>query len=75
MGFIDSTLAGASSLSATDSSSALRTDLALLHRHGLPAGGDLLVDAGQEVLGDAQGVLQERVVGVGGGGVLQEVLG
>lgn len=31
--------------------------LSFFHRHGLPAGCDLLVDAGQEVLRDAEGVL------------------
>lgn len=39
------------------SGSAFHTNLSLLHRHGLSAWGDLLVDAGQEVLRDAQGVL------------------
>lgn len=50
------------------------THLALLHGHGLPAGRDLLIDAGQEVLRDAERVLQQRVVRVAGGRVLQQVL-
>ena len=54
--------------------SVLRADLSLLNRHGVPAGGDLLVNTGQEVLGDAQGVLQQRIVWVAGGCVLQKVL-
>lgn len=44
----------------------LLTHLPLLDGHGLPARCDLLVDAGQEVLGDAQGVLQQGVIRVAG---------
>lgn len=47
------------------------TDLSLLYSHGLSARGDLLIDTGQEVLGDAQGILQQWIVWVAGGGVLQ----
>lgn len=48
--------------------------LSLLHGHGLASGRRLLVDAGQEVLGDPQGVLQKRVVRVAGGRVFEQVL-
>lgn len=44
--------------------------LSFFHGHGLPAGRDLLVDAGQEVLRDAEGVLQQGMVGVAGWSVL-----
>lgn len=40
-----------------------------------PAGVNVLIDAGQEVLGDAEGVLEQRVVWVVHGCVLQQVLG
>lgn len=51
-----------------------RSHLTLLHHHGVATRRDLLVDAGQEVLGDTQGVLEQRVVRVARGRVLQEVL-
>lgn len=50
------------------------THLSLGCGDGGPAGVDLLVDGGEEVLGDAQGILQQREVGVVLGGVLQQVL-
>lgn len=50
------------------------TDLSLLNSHGLSARGDLFVNTRQEVLRDAQGVLQQQIVWVAGGGVLQQVL-
>ena len=50
------------------------TDLSLLNGHGLSPRGDFFINAGQEVLRDAQSVLQQSVVRVAGGGVLQEVL-
>lgn len=53
---------------------ALHTDLSLLYGHRLSTGGDLLIDAGQEVLGDAEGVLQQGIVWVAAGRVLQQVL-
>lgn len=43
--------------------------LSFFHRHGLSAGRDLLVDAGQEVLRDAEGVLQQGMVRMAGWGV------
>lgn len=52
----------------------LKTHLPLLDSHGLASGRRLLVDAGQEVLGDPQGVLQKRVVWVAGGCVFEQVL-
>jgi len=51
-----------------------KSHLSLLDRHRLPPGRRLLVDAGQEVLGDPQGVLQKRVVRVAGGRVFEQVL-
>lgn len=39
-----------------------------------PPGVDVLVDAGEEVLGDAEGVLQQGVVRVVSWGVLEEIL-
>jgi len=39
-----------------------------------PPGIDVLIDAGEEVLRDAEGVLEQRVVGMVGWGVLEEVL-
>lgn len=45
------------------------THLSFFHRHGLSAGRDLLVDAGQEVLRDPEGVLQQGMVGMAGRGV------
>lgn len=52
----------------------LNTHLSLLDRHRLASGRCLLVDAGQKVLGDPQGILQERVVQVAGGRVFEQVL-
>lgn len=46
------------------------TYLAFFHGHGLATWGALLVDAGQEVLRDPQGILEEGVVRVTGGCVL-----
>lgn len=45
--------------------------LSLLDSHRLASRRRLLVDAGQEVLRDPQGVLQKRVVRVAGGGVFE----
>lgn len=56
---------------------ALPTPLAHLPLGGgdrCPPGIDVLIDAGEEVLGDAEGILEQRVVGVVGRGVLEEVL-
>lgn len=50
------------------------THLSLLHCHGLAARCALFVNAGQEVLGDAEGVLQEGVIWVTGGCVFQKIL-
>lgn len=51
-----------------------QTHLSLGRGDGGPAGIDLLVDGGQEVLGDAQRILQQREVRVVLGSVLQQVL-
>ena len=51
-----------------------QTDLSLGGGDGRAAGVDLLVDGGQEVLGDAQGVLKEGEVRVVLGCVFQQVL-
>lgn len=48
--------------------------LSLLDGHRLAPGGRLLVDAGQKVLGDPQGVQQEGVVWMTGRGVFEQVL-
>ena len=56
---------------------ALPTLLAHLPLRGgdrCPPGIDVLIDAGEEVLRDAEGILEQRVVGVVGWGVLEEVL-
>lgn len=50
------------------------THLSLFHCHGLAARCTLFVNAGQEVLGDAEGVLQEGVIWVTGGCVFQKIL-
>lgn len=50
------------------------THLSFLDSHRLASGRRLLVDAGQEVLRDPQGVLQKRVVRVAGGSVFEQVL-
>lgn len=50
------------------------TDLSFLHCHRLTAGRDLLINAGEEVLGNAEGILQEGVIWMTGWGVLQQVL-
>lgn len=52
----------------------LNAHLSLLDRHRLASGRRLLVNAGEKVLGDPQGVLQERVVWVAGGRVFEQVL-
>lgn len=52
----------------------LNTHLPLLDSHRLAPWCHLLINAGQEVLGDTQGVLQERVVRVAGGRVFEQVL-
>lgn len=73
---------GLSHLLKMDSGSEMRvpcvppghTHLSLLHCHGLSAGCDLFIDAGQEVLRDAKGVLQQGMIGVAGRSVLQQVL-
>lgn len=52
----------------------LSAHLSLLHCHRLPPGCCLFVDAGQKVLGDPQGVLQERVVQMARGCVFKQVL-
>lgn len=51
-----------------------QTHLSLGRGDGGPAGVDLLVDGGEEVLGDTQGILQQREVRVVLGSVLQQVL-
>lgn len=45
--------------------------LSLLHHHRLATRRCVLIDAREEVLGDPQGILQERVVRVAAGCVLQ----
>lgn len=55
---------------ATPCPSTSHAHLSFLHSHGLPAGRDLLIDAGQEVLRDAEGVLQQGMVWVAGRSVL-----
>lgn len=52
-------------------SAAEDSHLPLLHHHGLAPRRRVLIDAGEEVLGDPEGVLQERVVRVAAGRVLQ----
>lgn len=54
--------------------STLRAHLALGGGDRCPPGIDVLIDAGEEVLGDAEGVLEQRVVRVVSWGVLEEVL-
>lgn len=54
--------------------SARHTDLSLLHCHGLSAWCDLFVYTRQEVLGDAQSVLEQWIVWMAGRCVLQEIL-
>lgn len=48
--------------------------LSLLDSHRLAPGCHLLVDAGQKILGDPQGIQQEWVVRMAGGCVFEQVL-
>ena len=61
-------------IARTDGRTNRQTDLSLGGGDGRAAGVDLLIDGGQEVLGDAQGVLKEGEVRVVLGCVFQQVL-
>lgn len=52
----------------------MRPHLSLRRGDGGPAGVDLFIDGGQEVLGDPQSILQQGKVWVVLRGVLQQVL-
>lgn len=52
----------------------VKANLSFLH-HQLASWCCFLIDAGQEVLGNSQSVLQERVVWVAAWSVLEQVLG
>ena len=52
----------------------INSHLSLLDSHRLAPGCHFLIDAGQKILGDSQGIQQERVVRMAGGCVFEQIL-